>query len=114
MHPYRDYTSIQGGDYVSTNSFDYDLFNGTIQAQGKFEKHGIQGTPIYSLESNPTEIESGKYWLDPSSPGYDAGICIPNFNDGYTGEAPDIGAHEGGMPPLEFGTDVSSDVPRDN
>jgi len=34
---------------------------------------------------------------------FDGGFIIPNFADAYSGSAPDIGAHEDGQPPLEFG-----------
>jgi hypothetical protein len=106
MHPYKSYFSIQGGKYVATNSFDYDLYNGEIEADKSSEAHGIFGEPKYANESNVEKIESGRYWLDPLSPGYDEGIPIPNFNDGYTGSAPDIGALEGGCPAMEFGVDA--------
>jgi hypothetical protein len=36
------------------------------------------------------------YYLQPGSPGYDAGMVLPNFNDNYQGAAPDIGAYENG------------------
>ena len=41
--------------------------------------------------------------IGPSSPGFDAGEIIPNFNDDFRGKAPDIGAFEAGSPPMEFG-----------
>ena len=28
---------------------------------------------------------------------------IPNFSEGYRGQAPDIGAHQRGAPPMRFG-----------
>ena len=37
------------------------------------------------------------------NPVIDAGVVIPNFSDGYTGDAPDLGAFERGNPPLLFG-----------
>jgi len=59
----------------SGNDFDYDLSN------GKFgEKHGLS-----------------------SGSGVDRGVRIPNFNDNYSGSAPDIGAQETGAAPLRFG-----------
>jgi hypothetical protein len=41
------------------------------------------------------------------NPAIDAGVPIPGFNGGYTGEAPDIGAFETGLPPLRFGRDMA-------
>jgi hypothetical protein len=32
-----------------------------------------------------------------------AGEIIPNFSDGFTGKAPDIGAHQRGAAPMRFG-----------
>jgi hypothetical protein len=84
-----------------TNDFDYDLYNGNINARPGSERNGINGVPIY----NPRNGD-GEFALDPSSPGYDAGVVIPNFNDNYNGAAPDIGAHEAGSPPMEFGVNA--------
>jgi hypothetical protein len=36
-------------------------------------------------------------------PGKDSGVYLPGINSGYTGAAPDIGAFERGIQPLEFG-----------
>ena len=36
------------------------------------------------------------YQLAPNSPGYDRGAALANFNDGFTGAGPDVGAHEAG------------------
>ena len=59
--------------------------------------------PVYAAGHGPAEAIAGRYQLAPTSPGFDAGKPIPNFNDGFTGQAPDIGAHESGAPPMEFG-----------
>ena len=44
----------------------------------------------------------------------DAALLLPNINDGFTGEGPDIGAYEAGQPlphygPRPRGVDESSD-----
>jgi hypothetical protein len=85
----------------SGNDFDYDLYNARMPVAGA-EKHGIRGVPPYERE----------YRLGPASPGVDAGVAIPNFNDGYRGSAPDIGAHEAGTPPLVFGVPARVGVGR--
>jgi hypothetical protein len=82
------------------NDFDYDLYNGKVGAP---EAHGIAGTPQYQPANGWASESDGRYQLAPGSPGYDAGVRIPNFNDGYLGRAPDIGAHEAGRPPMQFG-----------
>ena len=48
----------------------------------------------------PTFNCLGLYW---SPPGGGAGQPIPNFSGTYTGLAPDIGAHQRGTPPIQYG-----------
>jgi len=97
FHTRKNSVVSSSGD--SSNSFDYDLHNGTsIEGPSGSESHGILGVPVYA-KSNLT----GGYPLTVSSPGFDDGIRINNFNDNYTGSAPDLGAYENGLPPLEFG-----------
>jgi hypothetical protein len=93
--------SISDQNQNSTNDFDYDLYNGNINAIPGAERNGIYGVPIYDLHNGDWEFA-----LDSSSPGYDAGEVIPNFNDNYNGAAPDIGAYEAGSPPMEFGVNA--------
>jgi hypothetical protein len=50
-----------------------------------------------------TRIGTGTFQLATGSPGVSAGEKIPNFSDGYSGQAPDIGAHQRGAPPMKFG-----------
>jgi hypothetical protein len=96
--------SITSGNTSTTNKFDYDLHNGLIRAYAGAEPHGISGVPIYALGNGPSFL--GMYQLDPSSPGYDRGVLLPGFNDNYTGARPDMGAHEAGTPPMEFGVNA--------
>ena len=92
--PHWDAVAEVGG---SGNDFDYDLYNGKLSAPRDAEKHGIAGTPSYARE----------FALAPKSAGIDAGARIANFNDGYVGAAPDIGAQETGAPLLRFGLAAS-------
>ena len=97
------HNSISGD---SSNDFDYDLYNGNVSGSGQ-EVNGVKGVPKY----NPVPSYSllggkGIFTLDSGSPGFDAGAILPNFNDGYTGSRPDMGAHEAGTPPMEFGVDA--------
>ncbi len=82
--------------------YDYDLYQGRISAAGTPEIHGIKAEPIY-VKNAGLKTDKGIFYLNPRSPGYDQGVRLPNFNDQYTGKAPDIGAHEADTPPLEFG-----------
>ena len=104
--------------------FDYDLFTGMDRGIAR-ERHGIRGNPSfiksYALEFYPssttTTIKWGKVKMqqgvktvtltDPvitvPNPVVDSGVKLPNFNDDYTGKAPDLGAFEIGRPPIRFG-----------
>src|SRR5438128_9254873 len=57
--------------------------------------------PVYASGNGP-----GEYALAPNTLGYDQGVVLPNFNDGYAGLRPDIGAFEAGSAPMEFGVDA--------
>jgi hypothetical protein len=84
------------------NDFDYDLVNGRIPATQ--EHHAIKGEPIYVEGAGfNAETRTGNFQLAPNSPGVAAGEPIPNFSYGYTGKAPDLGAHQRGAPPLQYG-----------
>ena len=85
------------------NDLDYDLFNGNVLAGSGAELNGIVGTPLYQVGHGWSNWAGGYYQLDPLSRGYDGGVRIPNFNDAFTGAAPDIGAHEDGTPAMRFG-----------
>jgi hypothetical protein len=99
LHVYKNTKlSIRDRNYDPDSDYDYDLYNGEIQAFSPYETHGIHDVPIY----DPVNQE-GEYALDPFSPGYDDGLIIKNFNDGYTGAGPDMGAFEAGSSPMEFG-----------
>jgi hypothetical protein len=93
--------SIKDRDHDPLGNYDNDLYNGNIDARAGAERNGIKDVPIYDRNNG-----EGEFALDPSSPGYDAGVVIPNFNDNYNGAAPDIGAHEAGSGPMEFGVNA--------
>ena len=61
------------------------------------------GAPLYQKGNGWQSEANGLYQLAPESPGFDAGARIPNFNDDFTGAGPDVGAHEAGTPPMQFG-----------
>jgi hypothetical protein len=91
-------SSIRDHRHNPTNSFDYDLYNGTVRAAPGNEANGIHGIPVYD-ESNDTD----EYFPSGSTSGHDDGTIIPNFNCGFGGEGPDRGAFEKGLPPVTFG-----------
>jgi hypothetical protein len=41
------------------------------------------------------------------NPAIDTGAKLPGFNDEFTGDGPDIGAFENGLPPLRFGREMA-------
>ena len=87
-----------------TNDFDYDLYNGNLDAHcasHPHQRHGIKALPVFASDNGP-----GEYALAPRSPGFDAGMILPNFNDNYHGNGPDMGAFEANSPPMEFGVNA--------
>jgi len=52
--------------------------------------------------------KTSRFRLTPGSPGAAAGQPIPNFSGGYTGKSPDLGAHQRGAAPLQYGASAKS------
>jgi hypothetical protein len=88
---------------------DFDLHNGMIFANGtRRQRHGSIGVPIYATSGRhypDLAARPGDFSLKSMSPGYRAAEPIPNFNDAF-GPTPDVGAHQSGTLPLEFGVDA--------
>ncbi len=80
------------------SDYDYDLYRGSLPGGERHEKHGVTGAPVYAAGQ--------PHALAENSPGHDAAVRIPNFNDDFRGDAPDMGAEELGDKPLEFGVDA--------
>ena len=96
-----DTHSISTGGGVD-NDFDFDLLSGR-HPDGQ-ERHGVSGVPRYAPGAGfDLETRRGTFQLAAGSPGHDAGSVIPNFCDAFAGKAPDMGAHESGAAPMEFG-----------
>lgn len=94
--------SVSENERNEDNDFDFDLYNGRVPAS--HETHGVRGEPIYAAGAGwDATTKTGRFQLDPTSPGVGVGLPIPNFSNGYTGPAPDIGAHQRGLPPMHFG-----------
>ncbi|MFC1610227.1 hypothetical protein ACFL6C_04665 [Myxococcota bacterium] len=107
LHVSKDWhASITDRNHDPLADYDYDLYNGDIDAEAGAESNGIVGVPEY----DPGNGE-GEYALASSSPGFDAGQTLPGFNYGFAGLAPDIGAFEAGSPPMEFGVDAYRNAP---
>jgi hypothetical protein len=98
--------SIRDASKQPTHDYDYDLTSGMVVSAGNQERHGVVGVPMFA-NSRP----DGDFALDPESPGFDAGVAIPNFNDDARGRAPDIGAFEAGSAPMQFGVNAYRRAP---
>ncbi len=85
-------------------TFQNDLTN----AVSTPEVGGIVATPVYASGNGWQSGSGGLYQLAAGSPGYDAGLRIPNFNDHFNGTAPDVGAAEAGDTAMKFGVAASS------
>ena len=72
-------------------------------------EYAAEATPIQGIAKFTAEFgldrETGKgiFYQTSDSPGYNSGIIITNFNSDVPDGQPDIGAHEAGTPPMEFG-----------
>ena len=103
LHVWKDWWSVFSNTGSGVDA-DYDLYNGPLTSNlAVSEPNGIHGTPTYADGNGWVSEAGGMYQLAPSSPGYDRGVRLPNFNDDYLGAAPDIGAHEAGSPAMKFG-----------
>ena len=103
----RDY-SVSANKRNSDNDFDFDLYNGRVPEDR--ETHGVRGEPIYDAGAGfDAATGTGRFQLAADSPGASAGEPIPNFSGAWSGKAPDIGAHQRGTPPMQFG--VRADQP---
>jgi len=90
------------------NSMDYDL--SSTSSWGKMPKNqegnGILNRKPVFLSGHGTPESKGLYQLADNSPGKNAGQRIAGFNDVFDQSAPDLGAHEGGQPPMRFGPEA--------
>lgn len=68
-----------------------------------FERLAPPRTPDSSIPGTPYDAIDLNFALKPGSKAVDAGVRIPNVNDGFTGKAPDLGALELGAPPPIYG-----------
>lgn len=110
---------LPGGESIDqekqhdNNDFDYDLYNGDLDRISGHERNGISGSPRFAVETTGatlTKANHGLFYLDSSSPGFDDGLLIPNFNDSFVGDAPDMGAHEAGTGAMQFGVDAQLNI----
>jgi hypothetical protein len=101
----RDYTLTRA------QSVAYDSLAALREATGQ-EAHGIEVD--YGIFENmrppdpskPRAVYHAKdlnFRLQAGGAAVDAGLLLPNVNDGYAGRAPDLGAYELGQPDVVYG-----------
>ena len=59
--------------------------------------------PDYRRPHKPYQPEAIDFRLRKGAAAVDAGLILPNINDGYTGRAPDLGAIERGEDAVIYG-----------
>jgi hypothetical protein len=105
--------SIRADGHLGFIDADFDLHNGAISNAGRDTERrgwgpGPSGRPVYSSSGTTypdLAAQPGNFTLDKASPGYRGAAPIPNFNDRYPQRA-DVGAHQSGTPPMQFGVDA--------
>ena len=87
-----DYSKATQQDQHSL-TLDYDIF---INVPRLDAKDGKSVQRIYRMEDLDFRLKAG-------SAAVDRGIALPNITDGFSGQAPDLGALEVGQPPPHYG-----------
>ena len=59
----------------------------------------------------PSPVPPQVMTLQAGCPAVDAGVGLNGFNDGFSGNAPDLGAHEYGQPPPTYGPRAATQPP---
>lgn len=94
-------TAVYDGQRSPENDFDHDLSNGVTEAVAGSEAAGRRATPEFGAPLDPR-----RPWtlaLAAGTPGDDAAVALPNFNDAFAGAGPGMGAFEAGLPvPVDF------------
>jgi hypothetical protein len=104
--PSKQYALHDGG-MKTTNSFDYDLMYGKTLYRAGQEAHGIKAAPIYAAGWGlNAATKKGNFFLASNSPGLNKGVVLANFFPTFTGTGLDMGAHEAGTAPMEFGVNA--------
>lgn len=96
-------TCQAGGVIAGPTPFDGDVYNGGVEsaASAAFGAKCTHGAARFKTGHGVGR--SGRYQLAGDSPGFDGGVILPNFNDGFSGAAPDSGVQEEGGPGMVFG-----------
>ena len=101
--PSRSTTSTTCGSRTSPyyqvgtdNDFANDMYNGSTGTHGGQRHQRRRRATRRATAGRASRAASTSSRR--ARPGLDHGVRIANFNDGFTGAAPDVGAHEAGAP----------------
>jgi hypothetical protein len=109
-----DYDGFGGGPYqkfLKWNNVRYTTFQDMTQ-KSPIEKHArlidaaglfASGTMQPEDETQPSPISRNDLRLKSGTTAVDAGEVLPGLNDGYVGQAPDLGAYELGSELPHYG-----------
>ncbi len=101
--PFAMFAKWRGERYVTFGHF---------RSQSGIERHSVwlgNGSPFASGVKVPADlseqfpITANDLRLKPQSRAVDAGLVLPNLNDGYSGKGPDLGAYELGQALPHYG-----------
>jgi len=96
---------VMGSGFPIVNAYAYN----NVQPDGFSPRRDPSSTDFKNNlvgESVLSQLDAN-FIVRPGTAGVDAGMPLPNFNDIYTGNAPDIGYQEAGGPALEAGHTAS-------
>jgi hypothetical protein len=109
-----DYDGFAGGPFKSFLKFNRKSYRTVADARNSAPvyKHAtvIDGDNIFAgglraptdyLKQYDNKLNDLR--LRPGTPAIDAGEALPNFSDGFSGKAPDLGAYELGAPLPQYG-----------
>lgn len=90
------------GTRIFNNIFRPHISAQVLTSPSVFLKNNI----AHARHDHFTAPEHGDYTLRADSAAIDAGMEFPPYTDGFTGEAPDLGAFERGTPPWTAGSSI--------
>jgi hypothetical protein len=90
------------------DTFQNDMFNGVA---GAAMINGITATPTYAAGHGWQSESNGQYQLAAGTPGSQQAVRIPNFNDVFSGAAPDVGAYQPALGTMKFGLAAAGATP---
>jgi len=74
-----------------------------IEVHGRMLDAPFFAKPVAVPSKSSETVKPAEFDLSPSSGAVDAGVVLPNLNDGFRGRAPDMGARELGAPAPKYG-----------